>query len=77
MLKWIDNGAPQGDPKDMPPPVSWPEDQGWNFAAQFGQKEPDLIVKSEPFTMPALAQDAWDHRLTDVGPDRAALGARD
>ena len=67
VLKWIDSGAPQGDAKDMPPPVSWPEDQGWNFAAQFGQKEPDLIVKSEPFTMPALAQDAWDHRITPSG----------
>ncbi len=22
------------------------EDQGWNFAEQFGQKEPDLIIKS-------------------------------
>ena len=67
VLKWIDNGAPQGDPKDMPPAVSWPEDQGWNFAAQFGQKEPDLIVKSESFTMPAMAQDAWDHRVTESG----------
>jgi hypothetical protein len=67
VLKWIDSGAPQGDPKDMPAPVSWPEDQGWNFAAQFGQKEPDLIVKSESFTMPAMAQDAWDHRVTESG----------
>ena len=24
----------------------WPDDQGWNFAALFGQKEPDLIIKS-------------------------------
>jgi len=67
VLKWIDTGAPQGDPKDMPPPVSWPEDQGWNYAAQFGQKEPDLILKSEPFTMPAMGQDAWDHRVTLSG----------
>ena len=67
VLKWIDNGAPQGDAKDMPPPVSWPEDQGWNFAKEFGQKEPDLVVKSQPFTMPALAQDAWDHRITETG----------
>src|SRR5678816_2740241 len=48
VMKWIEAGAPQGDPKDMPPAKTWPEDQGWNFAAQFGQKEPDLIVKSEP-----------------------------
>src|SRR6476620_1828238 len=67
VLKWIEAGAPQGDAKDMPGPKTWPEDQGWNFAAQFGQKEPDLIVKSDPFTMPAVSQDAWDKRLTDSG----------
>ncbi len=67
VMKWIETGAPQGDAKDMPKPVSWPEDQGWNFAPLFGQKEPDLIIKSEPFTMPAVSQDAWDKRLTDAG----------
>jgi len=67
VLKWIEAGAPQGDAKDMPAPKTWPEDQGWNFAAQFGQKEPDLIVKSDPFTMPAVSQDAWDKRITDSG----------
>src|SRR6187399_2356849 len=67
VMKWIEAGAPQGDPKDMPAAKTWPDDQGWNFAAQFGQKEPDLIVKSEPFTMPAVSQDAWDKRITDAG----------
>jgi hypothetical protein len=67
VVKWIDAGAPQGDLKDMPAPKAWPEDQGWNFAAMFGQKEPDLIVTSESFTMPAVSQDAWDKRLTDAG----------
>jgi len=67
VVKWIDAGAPQGDVNDMPAPKAWPEDQGWNFAAMFGQKEPDLIVKSEAFTMPAVSQDAWDKRLTDAG----------
>ena len=67
VVKWIDAGAPQGDPKDMPAGKTWPEDQGWSFAAQYGQKEPDLVVKSELFTMPAVSQDAWDKRLTDVG----------
>jgi hypothetical protein len=33
----------------------------------YGQKEPDLIVKSDAFTMPAVSQDAWDKRLTDAG----------
>ncbi|HEX8031302.1 MAG TPA: hypothetical protein VF491_22690, partial [Vicinamibacterales bacterium] len=67
VLKWIEAGAPQGDAKDMPAPKTWPEDQGWNFARQFGQTEPDLIVKSDPFTMPAVSQDAWDKRVTPSG----------
>ena len=67
ILKWVDAGAPQGNPKDMPPPKTWPEDQGWNFAALFGQKEPDMIVKSYEFTMPAVSQDAWDKRVQPTG----------
>ncbi|MGD9905671.1 MAG: hypothetical protein AB7U83_19540 [Vicinamibacterales bacterium] len=67
IVAWVDAGAPQGDPKDMPPPVEWPSDQGWNFAKLFGQTEPDLVVKSHDFTMPAVAQDAWDERVTPSG----------
>jgi hypothetical protein len=67
IVRWVDAGAPQGDVKDMPAPKTWPDDQGWNFAAAFGQKEPDMIIKSEPFTMAAVAQDAWDKRVTASG----------
>jgi hypothetical protein len=67
IVKWVDAGAPQGDPKDMPAAVQWPEDQPWSYAAQFGQKEPDLIIKSYDFTMPAVSQDAWDKRVTESG----------
>ena len=67
IVKWVDAGAPQGDAKDLPPAKTWPADQGWNFAKSFGQAEPDLIIKSHEFTMPAVAQDAWDERLTDTG----------
>jgi hypothetical protein len=67
ILKWVDAGAPQGDPKDMPAARTWPEDQGWNFASLFGQQEPDMIVKSHAFTMPAESQDAWDKRTTASG----------
>ncbi|HEY1909967.1 MAG TPA: hypothetical protein VGG73_03535 [Vicinamibacterales bacterium] len=65
--RWVDAGAPQGDPKDMPPAKQFPGDQGWNFAAQFGQTEPDLIIKSYDFTMPAVSQDVWDKRVTPTG----------
>lgn len=67
IVRWVDAGAPQGDPKDMPAAKTWPEDQGWNFAAMFGQTEPDLIIKSYDFTMPAVSQDAWDKRVTPSG----------
>jgi len=35
IAKWADGGAPEGDAKDAPPPVKWPE--GW-------QIQPDVIV---------------------------------
>jgi hypothetical protein len=54
IVRWVDAGAPQGDPKDMPPPKQWPSDEGWQLAKRFG--EPDLVVKSEPYTMPAHGQ---------------------
>ena len=67
IVRWVDAGAPQGDPKDMPAAKQWTDGQGWNFAAAFGQKEPDLVIESHPFTMPAVAQDAWDKRITPSG----------
>lgn len=67
IARWVDAGAPQGDAKDLPAPKTWPEDQGWNYAAMFGQKEPDMIVSSHEFTMPAVSQDAWDKRVTATG----------
>ena len=59
ITKWIDAGAPKGDPKDLPAAKQWPTEQGWNFAAQFGQKEPDLILRSTPWTQKAGANDTW------------------
>src|SRR5689334_14321998 len=53
IVRWIDAGAPKGDAKDMPAPKQWPNEQGWNFAAMFGQKEPDLIIRSTPWTQKA------------------------
>ena len=26
IVRWVDAGAPQGDPKDMPPPRTWPDE---------------------------------------------------
>jgi mono/diheme cytochrome c family protein len=48
IARWVDNGAPQGNPADMPPPVTFANPNEWAFEKQFGP--PDLIVKTKPFT---------------------------
>jgi hypothetical protein len=67
IVKWIDRGAPQGDPKDMPPPKEWPKEQVWTAAAMFGQNEPDLIVRSTPWTQQAGANDTWWKPIVETG----------
>jgi hypothetical protein len=64
IARWVDAGAPQGDPKDMPPAKQWPTDDGWKLAKQFGQ--PDFVLKSDAYTMPARGQDVWFKPLTDI-----------
>jgi len=44
IAKWADSGAAEGDAKDAPPPVEWPE--GW-------QIQPDIIVKGPATEVPA------------------------
>ena len=60
IVKWVDAGAPKGDPKDMPRAGQWPSEQGWNFAKKFGQTEPDMVIKS-------IAVDAEGRRRTTRG----------
>jgi hypothetical protein len=67
VLAWVDQGAVKGDPKDMPPAKQWPSDQGWNYAARFGQTEPDLIIKGLPWTQKAGQGNAWFKRLVETG----------
>jgi peroxiredoxin len=46
LLAWVDQGAPLGDPADMPPPKTFPE--GWTIG------KPDRIFEiPEPYTVPA------------------------
>jgi mono/diheme cytochrome c family protein len=66
IVKWVDAGAPKGDPKDMPPAKKWPDESKWNLADMFGGP-PDLIIKSPDWTVPAVAQDAWYKPVVDTG----------
>lgn len=65
ITRWAQSGAPRGNPSDLPPPRTFADDEGWNFAAQFGP--PDLVLKSQPFTMPAQGMDVWWRPVTPTG----------
>ena len=65
IVNWVDGGAPEGDAKDAPPPMTFPDPARWQFSEKFGA--PDLIVKSGPYTVGAKGQDKWWRPQTDMG----------
>ncbi len=50
---WVDSGAPEGDPADLPPPLAFIDVNEWEIG------EPDLIVSSPSVEVPADAPDWW------------------
>ncbi len=64
IVRWVDSGAPAGDPKDMPAPKQWPVGNEWKAAKDWGA--PDLVIKSEPYTMAAHHQDVWWRPVSNV-----------
>jgi hypothetical protein len=64
-VQWADAGAPLGNPADMPPAKKWANDNEWQAAKDLGQ--PDLVVKSEPYTMAAHHQDVWWRPASNIG----------
>ncbi|HUE96081.1 MAG TPA: cytochrome c [Longimicrobiaceae bacterium] len=50
---WADNGAPQGNPADMPPPVAWGDDTAWTIG------QPDLVLRSGEIFVEGGAPDWW------------------
>jgi hypothetical protein len=62
IVKWVDAGAPQGNPSDMPPPRQFPDGALW----QIGQ--PDLIVTlPKDVVVKAKGADWWPDILVDPG----------
>ena len=53
IAKWADNGAPEGNPADLPPPVPLQDGTKWNLG------EPDLVVSTPEITVKAGAPDWW------------------
>jgi hypothetical protein len=53
IASWADNGAPLGNPADLPPPISFADAKQW----QIGQ--PDMIVDTPSVELKANAPDWW------------------
>jgi hypothetical protein len=65
IARWVDAGAPEGDPKDMPPPKPLVTDNEWQ-GVRDGYGPPDLVIRSSEYTMPAQHQDVWYRPMSDV-----------
>jgi hypothetical protein len=65
IVSWVDQGAVYGNAADEPAPMEFPDPNRWQLADQFG--EPDLIVRSEPFSVDAVAQDKWFRPTVPTG----------
>lgn len=51
--RWVDAGAPEGNPADMPPPKTFGDSREWALG------KPDLIVPSPDVTVEATQPDWW------------------
>ncbi len=65
IVRWVDEGAPQGDPKDLPPARPLVTDNGWK-GEKDGYGPPDLVIRSSEYTMPAQHQDVWYRPMSDI-----------
>ena len=60
IVKWVDAGAPQGNPADMPPPRQWANTETWQIGT------PDVIVTlPKDVIVRAKGPDQWPDILAD------------
>jgi hypothetical protein len=60
VIAWVNAGSPEGDPKDMPPPVEWLE--GW------GIPKPDVVFQlPRPFPIPASGMVEYQYVIIPTG----------
>ena len=61
IVRWVDAGAPQGNPQDLPKPRDFSDDDKWHIG------KPDLVVTSKAFTVPAAGPDSFPNLVVDPG----------
>jgi hypothetical protein len=60
IVSWADGGAPEGNPKDAPKPISWVE--GWNIG------QPDIVLEMpKPFEVPASGTIDYNYVVLHTG----------
>lgn len=60
VVKWVDSGAPQGNPADMPQPLDFTKENTWFIGT------PDLLVTTDDFKMYAKGSDWWIDQFAEV-----------
>ena len=60
IVRWVDGGAPLGNPADLPPPLEFNDDE-WTIGV------PDLIVTSPEAVMYPEGSDWWPSYVVDPG----------
>jgi hypothetical protein len=65
IVRWVEGGAPQGDPKDLPPAKAPVANNEWQGVMD-GYGPPDLVIKSSEYKMPAKHQDVWYRPTSDI-----------
>ena len=65
IVAWVEQGAPLGDPDSSPPAFQLKDPNEWNFVAELGQ--PDMIVPSMSYDIPASGNDLWSTEIVDPG----------
>ncbi len=63
IVKWVDAGAPQGNPADMPPARQFAEAGAWQIGT------PDIVIKFPTYVVPAAGPDLYGELLADIPID--------
>ena len=68
IVKWVEDGAPEGDPRNMPAVPTFEQDVfDWTLEGAMG-RPPDLIVPiPEPFLVPADGPNWWMTFVSETG----------
>lgn len=62
IAKWVDAGAPLGNPADLPAPRTFNDDAAWSLPGG----TPDMVVTSPPYTTKANAHETWAELYSDI-----------